>query len=68
MENLDVDDFIMCMVPATFAQIHGAATRHFEQDAYRKVDGRLQSLRKRGLIAWERRGRNCIWFPVGETE
>jgi hypothetical protein len=62
MDSADVDQFILNNLPATFMSLHIRATQHFGQDAYRKVDARLQSLRKRGLIAFERvKGKGIVW-------
>ncbi len=62
----DVDQFILDNLPNTFSALHNKATSHFEQDAYRKIDGRLQSLRKRGLITFDRIkgqgiGQSVVW-------
>ena len=34
------------------------------KDEFRVVDRRLQALRKKGLIAWERRGAFVLWSRV----
>ena len=60
--NSDVDAFILESLPATFAQLHTTGEQHFEVDVYRKVDARLQSLRKRGLIRFSRvKGVGVVW-------
>lgn len=51
-----------------------ALTRALDADAkllmirageeFRVVDRRLQALRKRGVIAWERRGAIVVWAPT----
>lgn len=63
--NPDVDAFILESLPATFAQLHTTGERHFGEDVYRKVDARLQSLRKRGLIRFSRvKGVGVVWEKV----
>ena len=32
------------------------------KEEFRVIDRRLQALRKKGLIAWERRGHLTVWF------
>lgn len=61
MTNQLIDQFILANLPGTFAQLHGKATQHFGTDTYRKVDQRLQALRRRDLIAFHREGRDTIW-------
>lgn len=34
------------------------------REEFRVVDRRLQALRKKGIIAWERRGAFVIWSPA----
>lgn len=34
------------------------------KDEFRVIDRRLQALRKKGLIAWERRGAFVVWKPT----
>ncbi len=62
MNNRDVDQFILDNLPADFMTLHMSATRHFGEDCYRKVDSRLQALRKRGFIKFDRiKGQGSIW-------
>lgn len=55
--NAEVDAHILASLPATFMQLHLAKGDEW----YRPVDSRLQALRRRGLIACRREGRNTIW-------
>lgn len=65
MTNADVDQFILDNLPNTFATLHNKATNHFQQEAYRKVDSRLQALRKRGSITFDRvKGQGVVWRLV----
>ena len=60
-----IDQFILENLPATFMRLHMRATEHFGTDCYRKVDARLQALRKRGFIAFERvKGEGTVWSKV----
>jgi hypothetical protein len=62
MSNKEVDEFILANLPATFMTLHLRGDQHFGCETYRKVDQRLQSLRKRGLIAFERvKGKGTVW-------
>lgn len=62
MSNQDVDAFILANLPNTFLALHMRATNHFGQDAYRKVDARLQALRKRDFITFDRiKGQGSVW-------
>ena len=63
-DNGAIDAFILGNLPETFGALHRKATQHFGFDTYRKVDQRLQSLRKRGLIAFRRDGRGIIWHSI----
>ena len=48
--------------PQTFFQLHmGLAKQHMVEDAYRYTDRWLQKNRKRGFLAFERKGRDAFW-------
>ena len=67
MSHQLIDQFILANLPATFMQLHMRATNHFGEDCYRKVDTRLQSLRKRGFISFDRvKGQGCVWSKVDD--
>jgi hypothetical protein len=60
--NEEMDVFILSKLPATFGQLSNAAEQHFGIDTFRQVDRRLQSLRKRGLISFQRvKGKGTVW-------
>ena len=60
--NPRVDAFILANLPATFTELHKCATDHFGEDMYRKIDARLQSLRKKGLIRFTRvHWKGLVW-------
>ena len=62
MNNAKVDEFILARLPATFMSLYLRADDHFGVETYRKVDARLQSLRKRGLITFDRiKGEGAVW-------
>jgi hypothetical protein len=62
VSNQELDEFILANLPATFMSLHLRAANHFGVDTYRKVDARLQALRKRGLIGFERvKGKGVVW-------
>jgi hypothetical protein len=62
MTNQDIDQFILENLPNTFSKLDVLATKHFNQDAFRKVDARLQALRKRDLITFDRiKGQGTVW-------
>ena len=62
MDNAKVDEFILAQLPRTFMSLHMRADQHFGVETYRKVDARLQSLRKRGLITFDRiKGEGTVW-------
>lgn len=62
MSDQELDEFILANLPATFMSLYLRADQRFVQDTYRKVDRRLQSLRKRGLIEFERvKGKGAVW-------
>lgn len=64
MTNQDIDQFILDNLPATFAVLHARGDVAFGEETYRKIDARLQALRKRGLIAYTRQGRLAVWEMV----
>jgi len=65
MNNGDVDQFILANLPATFCTLHTRGDKRFGQETYRKIDGRLQSLRKRGMITFDRvKGAGVVWRAV----
>lgn len=64
LDNKAVDAFILDNLPGTFGALHGKATQHFGEDTYRKVDQRLQSLRKRGLATFHRNGKHVVWSAL----
>lgn len=60
--NARADAFIWANLPATFAELHERATDHFGEQMYRKIDARLQALRKKGLIQFTRvPGKGPVW-------
>ena len=65
MNNGDVDQFILAHLPATFMTLYLRADKHFGCETYRKIDARLQSLRKRGMIGFERvKGKGTVWSKL----
>ena len=65
VENQAMDEFILANLPATFQRLHIHGELHFKDEVYRKVDQRLQSLRKRGLIKFDRiKGEGVVWSKV----
>ena len=65
VENQAMDEFILANLPATFQRLHLRGTDHFNADVFRKIDQRLQSLRKRGLIKFDRlKGEGVVWSKV----
>ncbi len=62
VDNSAIDRYILSSVPATFMELHVRAEQYFGQEMYRPIDRRLQSLRKRGLIASTRvKERGVVW-------
>ena len=64
MSNADIDQFILDNLPATFATLYERGDVTFGVDTFRRIDARLQALRKRGLIAYTRQGRLTVWEMV----
>ena len=64
MSNADIDQFILDNLPATFATLYEHGDVTFGVDTFRRIDARLQALRKRGLIAYTRQGRFTVWEMV----
>lgn len=47
--------------PFTFGEVVQWANREFADEQYREVDKAIQRLRRRGLIAFERKGARIEW-------
>jgi hypothetical protein len=60
-ENERVDAYILANLPASFQTLWTRAESAGE-DWYRPIDRRLQALRKRGLIRFERNAGKIVWF------
>ena len=64
--NDEVDAYVLGSLPATFQSLEQRAP---DPDLwYRPIDGSLQRLKRRGLIAFERFGRVTTWRRVTTAE
>lgn len=61
-DNKEMEAYILERLPATFGMLVGSLPAGQYDPLYRKVDGGLQRLRKRGVIAFELRNNRPWWF------
>ena len=57
--------FVLANLPSTFNVLQARGREHNIE--WRKIDAAIQSLRKRGFIAFERKGRDCVWSVAGQS-
>lgn len=59
----EVERFILANLPSTYGHLCSAFQ---DRDNYsREIDKGLQRLRRRGVIAFQREGKQVIWSKIG---
>lgn len=60
MTNEEAESYVLANLPSTYAKLYSPLIEK-DRNADRVIDKALQRLRRRGVVVFDRKGREIIW-------